>query len=311
MSKLLNFGELLNFYVMSDNLSKEKIDVLFNLYNTKNSLKSEPKKKIDKLLNRYNLGKNFVKLESQKQIHDYECSYFFSRYVDKGKFGDKVIFIKVPKIKSYYENKIYAKNDELAYLISSHLGLNVVPVTCALYYHTKTFGNKNESESENFMLEGSIIQEGVNLHDNQFHINQNKEITLDDLKLIDIDQVHRVILFNQIVGPYDATKVNSVIGSDMKIYQIDNERIGGSNTSDWTSDWLGSFYAETQISDLVVNQLLQFDSSIMKTIFDDVEYLQIDPTVRNNITNNFERIYQKLNEIKKENESVWVKDIIN
>jgi hypothetical protein len=225
-------------------------------------------------------------------------------------------YIKLPKFKTFQEQKQYALYDELAFTISHTLNLNVVPVTIALEYHKNlvnayvpntikpSLSLLSQNDSGEYEYLGTIVQNAVICSPDQYHLNHDIATMLTKL---DIDSVHRAILFNVIVGRVDAGAVNSVVDINNRIIDVDNERIG-CTTTDY---WLIPHYKDTVISNTIVKQLLSHNlsnfynlsnlSNPESILFTNVK----SDEVKNNIFNNISRLIALLTK----NTTVKVSDL--
>ncbi len=224
---------------------------------------------------------------------------------------ENAIFIKFPMGKHIFVRQKRAKNEQLAFLISHRLALNVVPITMALEgYEQLITSLVPQSISERLKqgmsplnpLEnnyaGVVIQEGLLLHKNQLHVKKNPLMSFETFGL-DMDQVHRAVLFNLIVGRMDADRHNTIIDSSKKIMEHDNEKLGAKHSD----SWLLNTFAETIISRKVLDDFLNHDVSLIKEVFQEMKQFDFEPTLEPLIIENFEKIHQFLsadskNEIK-------------
>lgn len=257
-----------------------------------------------------------IKIKEIKNIKDYNVKindngweYSYSRYISycSDKNRENIIFIKMPKIRAYHRNKHYAKLEELAFIISSKLKLNVVPITIAPEYHEDIIEEYIAQNKRSFQLsntyEGTVVQDGVNKNTKQIHINNERKITKEDLtSYLDIDQVHKAIIFNIITGRHDGTKVNTVIDVSKGIMEVDNEAIGQRTTN----SWLPGYYMETEIKKEIVEEFLSHGESIIEEILANTKHMNIDERTEKNIKENFMRLRElfggkkpiKINDLK-------------
>lgn len=202
-------------------------------------------------------------------------------FVGKDKNKQQLIFFKAPYSKNYDDQTYCLKFDQLSFQISQALKLNVVPTT-------KVIAIKDVFSYEvNLRSPKAVVQSAVATCPTQFHLNENDREKLMDL---DLNQVHKAIIFNMIAGRGDCRRSNSVIDENMRILEIDNEHIGYRSTSTWLLD----AFKETTLDKSFVDSFLLFDKKIILDVFTDMsnQGFVIEKEVAANIVYNFEKIHR-------------------
>ncbi len=228
---------------------------------------------------------------------------------------ENAVFIKSPIGKHVFVRQKRAKNEQLAFLISQWLSLNVVPATMALEGYEQSMKELlpqsvfNELRQGNNLkwertFDGVVIQEGLFLHKNQIHVEKNPSMSFEEFGL-DMDQVHRAVLFNLIVGRFDAGKQNTVIDSSKRIMEYDNEKLGYKEKD----SWLFVTFADTIISKKVIEDILTKDVSIIKKVFKELSQFEFETTLELLIAENFEIIKRFL--ITNKTKEVKVCDLVH
>jgi hypothetical protein len=227
--------------------------------------------------------------------------YQVTRYLQLG-YKDKeiVLFVKVPSWKLYHRIKSKAALDQLAFLISHYLKLNVVPVTIALegyesivkkYVPEKIY--KRCMMMEDYGFKGTIAQKVIKTKDSEPNC---------DLTNVDLENIHRCLMFNIITGRKDARIDNSIVDLDNNLFEIDNEDIGF-NTTD---SWLLHKFKDDIINEKLVDHMLTFNVSIIDDVFDKMSQFTISNNIKKIIKDNFLRVLT----ILRTNNNVTFKDLI-
>ncbi len=261
-----------------------------------------------------------------------------SRNITVASDGENNIYIKSPTYKTHFRNKFFAKQEQLAFLISHRLNFNIVPTTLAIEGYEDAF-NKNISEKNRGLFnsfkgdyQGTVIQESVKLHPHHSFSDKkimvcgsdymgsdldkseidkllirDKEKALTFCKVnLDMNQIFKAIFFNIITGRRDATQRNSEIDSSNRIIELDNEYIGFKNTHSWLLD----FFSGCVVSKEVINELVSKDISVIENVFKDMAHFpsfkfwnseteQFD--IVDNTENNIKNNFQKLKNYLLEN----------
>lgn len=189
-----------------------------------------------------------------------------------------------------------AKSEQLAFLVSHRLDLHVVPTTLAVECCKKTIQKRFPAEFSKFLqngfddtCEGVVIQEGVPRSPEQLHMDET--IPASSLSLsLDMDQIHRAIILNIILGKVDAARRNTVVDEHQRVMEIDNEEIGRGKTS----TWMFIPFSHTVIDKKIINDILRYDVSVIEDIFSDMEYFDFPEEFMANIKGNFTRLHEFL-----------------
>lgn len=261
--------------------------------------------------------------------------------------GANEIFIKKPTGKEIFLRQPYAKQDQLAFMISHRLNLNVVPATMACEGYKSIFDRTSEAVKSNLFnriddsYKGIVIQESVPLLSNQFQMNKDylkpRSYFEIDLKLskeeaekaiseqcnraiselaLDINNICQAIVFNIVVGRTDAGRRNSIIDSFSKIREIDSEYIGGEKTDSWLLD----IFSDCILNRKLIDNILAIEDSVLESIFKDLECFQptffwnnetykfdVVDRTEENIITNFKRLKGFLSKNKEKN--IQIKDL--
>lgn len=273
------------------------------------------------------------KVNTLKAFHTFDMSTIYRNYTSARQIvigsntkGDK-IFIKQPIGKTACISQPYAKQEQLSFMISHRLNLGVVPVTMAcegyqsIWHRSSTLIKAQLGVHEG--SKGVVVQEGVVLFPNQFHMHQDrlKKSSEEGTRVIaelalDIDQICKALLFNIIVGRRDAGRRNSVIDQFKNIQEVDNENIGNTKTD----SWLFESFAECSVSQKVIDDLLKIEDGVFENIFKDLacfpktlfwnentcEFDVVDRT-QETIINNFKKLKAIL--LSNQHQDVRVKDL--
>lgn len=252
--------------------------------------------------------------------------------------GINEIFIKQPTGKRMFLRQPYAKQEQLSFMVSHRLNLDVVPVTMACEGYKNILDRISMAVRSHLFngiddnYKGVVIQEGVEFASNQFHMKNfvnlrlsnedaEKEVLEQGKKAIsefalNIDNICRAIIFNVIIGRTDAGRRNSVIDKFNKIKEIDNESIGATKTDSWLLD----IFSDCILNRELVDNLLAFEDSLFENIFKDLECFQptffwnentykfdvVDST-KENIINNFNKLKEFL--LSNKGNDIRVKDL--
>lgn len=235
--------------------------------------------------------------------------------------NDQILIKKPPCSKNYYIRSYLAKQEQLAYLISERLGLNVVPAVVAIEGFDKEIDKISETVRKHLTTgsgqdryQGVVVQKKVNAHfilERLDHVHSGIIPRIISLILslfrglffsisLNQKQLAKAVLFNIISGRTDARRDNSMIDSTGKVMEIDNEYIGSNKSNSWLFD----AFSDHILSKDVIDGFLETDSSIIEDVFKDFgrryskerfwcpvddQYNSIDQS-RTNILNNFKRL---------------------
>ena len=266
-------------------------------FSSSSSLSTTTKKQNDSYIPE-ELKELLQKLESLNSFKDFNMSDIYQEYqscrdivIGSNKEGNK-IFIKSTTGKRMRINAQYSKRDQLAYMISHRLNLGVVPPTMACEGYQNILGRSSIAKKLHD-CEGVVIQEGVPLHSNQFHMDKNSLISEEECykikakfsekdaeKVINencnrvisklslkVNDICRTAIFNIIVGRRDADRRNSVVDTNGNIKEIDNENIGSTKTSSWLFD----VFSECILDRKLIDNILTIEDSQLDNIFKDLK----------------------------------------
>lgn len=243
----------------------------------------------------------------------------------KSQDGKEQILIKQPPMsKNFLVRSRLAKQEQLAYLISERLGLKVVPAAVAIEGFKEEIDKISETVrkrlitgSGNERYQGVVIQEKINAHFILGHLEKKGVLfrviswclswfqCLFSSLSLNQKQISKAILFNIVAGRTDGHVDNTVIDTNGKVMEIDNEYIGNGKTS----SWLFSAFPDHILCKEVIDAFLETDSSIIEDVFKDFERrypklpfwnardekFNIQDKSKSNILNNFERLQTFLN----------------
>lgn len=254
--------------------------------------------------------------------------------------GVNEIFIKRPTGKRALILEPYAKQEQLAFMINHRLNLGVVPPTMACKGYISILERTSKVVKSHLYIDdieeqGVVIQEGVTLLSNQFHMKSDlisycrlKEESVEKVAFeqgrrvisefaLDINNICQAIIFNVIAGRTDAGRRNSVIDSHSKIQEIDNEYIGDTKTD----SWLLEVFSECILSRESVDNFLAIEDSVFENIFKELDSV-FQPTLffnekdcefnivdksKENITGNFKKLKEVI--LSKKGEDIKIKDL--
>lgn len=228
--------------------------------------------------------KKILRSETKCFIHN--CTRYVTIHLDKN--SKQILYTKAPSFEKYrdiQEKKL--KYDLLAFKISQHFELHVVPAT--------TIINNNDKLK---ITENTIFQKAVNLNDNQFHIqNLKTQKSNFEENFINLKNLHEAILFNLLTGRKDGRKENSVIDKNNNIQEIDNEQIGNNKTDSWL---LKKKYIPIipQFTKKIMKNFIKHDEETIERIFTEMKELghsfdenEEDSETQGIITTNFKKIH--------------------
>ena len=207
--------------------------------------------------------------------------------IGKDEKGENKIFIKYPCGKHMFIRQERAKNEQLAFLISHRLGLDVVPATICLKGYKieieKILPKSTLSqlkcgfspETYKSSYDGVVVQEALSLKDNQENLDRTSE------------QIQKAIIFNLITGRADAERNNTVITQSGKLMEIDNEKLGFLKES---SSWLLTEFEKTNFSEEVITSLLSKPTETITQIFEEMESFNFPKELQENIITNFKEV---------------------
>jgi len=244
----------------------------------------------------------------------------------KGK-NDQILIKKPPCSKNCLIRSYMAKQEQLAYLISERLNLNVVPAAVAIEGFNEEIDKISETvrkrlttSSGQDRYQGVVVQKKVNAHFILERLGNTQGGVLSSIISwslsffrglffsISLNHKHlsKAVLFNIVAGRTDARRDNSMFDSAGKVMEIDNEYIG----RDKTSSWIFGAFPDHILSRDVIDAFLDTDSSVIEDVFKDFgrrysrnrfwcpvdrQYNSIDQS-RTNILNNFLRLQAFLKE---------------
>lgn len=228
--------------------------------------------------------------------------------IGKNKEKHAQIYIKAPTGKNIFNRQKHAKNEQLAYLISHRLNLNVVPITVAIENFLEfedvlpkwmlkfaKVGCRPQTYETSFA--GVVIQEGVVLTENQDKFNQ---------AALDHHQVQRAVLFNVITGRMDSGPNNTVIAEGNKMMELDNEQLGA-QAAGYSTSWLITEYQDMVFTDGVIAEFLSKPAGTVEGIFTEMQHFNFPVSVQKNITNNFQQVREVF--LRHQNQALTVKDL--
>ena len=225
------------------------------------------------------------KIVGEKGIHLQNSAFNnFVRIVFIGQDADErdLLFVKIPSGRYKEVQMQSAKNEDLSFRIAHALNLDVVPPT-------RTLGRAEIELCAPYVakfplhVDCCVIQAPVNLAAEQYHL----EIPLESskLKALDVNQVHKAILLNIILGRHDGRACNTVIDAQNRVMEVDNERIGLRTTDTWLID----SFEHTTLSPELVDSILKLDETLIHAVFDRLENkkdLKFIPATKANIAQN-------------------------
>ncbi len=222
------------------------------------------------------------KLNNLSSVNEVVRSGGSSRHVQVGTVLSRKkeqIFIKCPHPENHILNAHLAQLDQIAFLISNRLNLNVVPVTIAIEGYKDLINQILEDDDDRRYFisqngyEGVSVQEGVEAHQDQLHLDKammenSPAAETDLLAKLDADQLCNAIFFNIITGRRDAREENSLIDRCNRIVEFDNEFIGLEKTDSWLLDFFPNFILPQK----PIANLLSKDISIIDGVFKDMSH---------------------------------------
>jgi len=251
--------------------------------------------------------------------------------------GEEQILIKKPPLsKNFFIRSRLAKQEQLAFLISERLGLNVVPPAVAIEGFSPEIDKISETVRKHLVTgscdnryQGIIIQKKIDPHGILERLDKEGVLFrviswslswfqsfCSSLSLNQM-QISKAIIFNIVAGRTDGRADNTVIDSNGKIIEIDNEYIGSKKSQ----SWLFTAFSDHVLSKEVVKAFLESDSSIIEDIFEDFDrrYPKLpfwnpvdrkfnsEDQSKTNILNNFQRLQTFFKE--NQNTIVRVRDL--
>lgn len=210
----------------------------------------------------------------------------FKRFVFMGcdEAGQSLVFVKIPSGKYIKIQRNALKNEQLAFLVSHHLGLGVVPTT-------KVINTELLTIEVVFRHTDCIVQEAVSVASDQIHL---EGVMPDDfLQKVELTHAHKAILFNLILGRHDGRACNSVLDKQNRFIEVDNEYIG----LETTDSWLLNEFKHTALSPDLIEYVIALDDSIIPKIFQELQSqdsFAFEDSVKTNILSNFRKIKQFL-----------------
>lgn len=226
----------------------------------------------------------------------------FTRFVQVGIDGNSkaLIFIKIPWGRYSAIQKNALKREQLSFQISHALGLDVVPTT-------KVIPIEHIGKNPFSLLSSNsncIVQNAVSTSQTQFHLKS--DINSQELNNLNLFHIHKAIIFNMLLGRHDGRAVNSVIDSQMRVMEIDNEFVGLRTTD----SWLLETFKETALSTDFVKSFIKFEKKIIFSVLENMtsQGLAIDNDTKSNIIYNFDKIQSFF--IENQNKKIRVSDLI-
>jgi hypothetical protein len=122
------------------------------------------------------------------------------------------------------------------YDISEIFGLNVVPLTVSCNVKDLLFNNRVSQTINDLMLNSNniVIQE---LKTNQLVISPKLRLVelpyYRHASKLDMISFQKALIFNIIVGKKASHMINSIVGENYNIYEVDNYNIGNKSTNTW------------------------------------------------------------------------------
>ncbi len=243
----------------------------------------------------------------------------FKRQVLMGKDENEkpIVFLKAPSGKYAKVQTNAMKNEELAFLISERLSLNVVPLTKLIAVEEIPANSKLKRLLANRTLMGEqiIVQEAVTVAKHQPHLE--KVVDYAELKKLDLNQIHQLIIFNLLLGRHDGRPVNTVLDDQGNLIEVDNEFIGLQTTDSWLLEQ--KIFHETVLSEELIQDFLKQDRDTLIQIFNEMnqkghrfdEVLKRGlpgTTIQNNILCNFDKLRAFF--LQPKNKPITVADLV-
>lgn len=226
------------------------------------------------------------------------------------------LFIKEPVEQIYRQP--YAKQDQLAFMISHRLKLGVVPPTMACEGYKSILDRTSQVFKSRFPdLKGVVIQEGIEGIEGIESVEGVEHVIPSQFLANQKDNnICQAIIFNIIVGRMDGGPNNSIIDKDGKIHEFDNETIGAEKTD----SWLSNEFPDVILNQQLIDHLLAVEDSLIENIFKNLEcfpptffwnretlaYDIVDKT-KENIISNFNRLKRFL--IDRQGKEIQIKDL--
>ncbi len=213
------------------------------------------------------------------------------------------LFFKTPGGKHAFIRSQRAVAEEIAFLISHRLELNVVPPTMCLSYTYAIETSPGNYDWENSKVENHPLCQF--LSHRHFHRHHNSGMGTVVQQAIDLDpcqpssenfsvekaglnifQVQKAILFNLITARIDSAAKNTLINSRQELIEHDNERIGWKKSD----SWLLTAFADTLITKEIKQMILNKTIDSITSVFEDMNHFTSAQLYQEQIIKNFEKI---------------------